>query len=82
MVEKLEDRTFVVQRKTGKVLGTTTAPCFGKYLTVPYMTERALTNMKYRYRYIGTSDGVKPVIIAHGCRDASMLPGFEGLGQA
>ncbi len=70
---------LVVQRKTGKILGTTTGMFLGKhcvrlYWHQSYRAERTLTSMKYRY---GMLEKGKLYLIAHGKRDASMLPGFE-----
>ena len=73
------EKTAVVQRKTGKILGTTTGMFIGKYCVrlywyQSYRAERTLTSMKYRY---GMLEKGKLYLIAHGKRDASMLPGFE-----
>ena len=60
--------TFVVQKKTGKILGTTSQRFPGGLYCW------ALTFMKYRY---GKSDYLGNYFIVHGKKDASMLPGFE-----
>jgi hypothetical protein len=67
---------LVIQKHTGRVLGRCDIhEPFGRGFLRAYMTETALTCIKFRYGL--TPKGVKPFIIAHGYRDASMLPGFQ-----
>ncbi len=72
-------KTLIVQRKTRKVLGMMKTRVFhGKHFIVPYQTERTLTITSVKYRY-GMLVSGKIYLIAHGLRDASMLPGFVSL---
>lgn len=67
---------LVIQKHTGRVLGRCDIhEPFGRGFLRVYMTENAMTCIKFRYGL--TPKGVKPFIIAHGFRDASMLPGFQ-----
>lgn len=68
---------YVVQKHTGKLLGTChLKQVAGRYIKIPYVTKRCwITFMKFRYYLKGS----KTYIIAHGYRDAEMLPEFKRL---
>ena len=77
------ERQQVVQKKTGLLLGYCDPVCCrGKYYTLPYATKQLITSIKFRYQFPHPLWQVLPRLIAHGYRDAGMLPGFKRLEHA
>lgn len=74
---RLLERTKVVKKRTGKVLGYCDVVPVGTHHLVPYYCnpDGEITTIKFRYSY--DWEEKKFVIIAHGMCDAKLLHNFS-----